>query len=402
MARPRRWDVAVDDPSLTFDIGPRHDHDPRHAIDERRVRRTGLFFHERMLWHDPGSAAAVIPPGGFVEPGPHSESPERVRRIRSLIEVSGLGEHLVQPRVRPAERDELLRFHTPEYLERVQRLSDDGHGDAGFYSPVGPSTYEIAVLAAGACLGAVDAVVTGELDNAYALVRPPDHHALPDHGMGGCIFGNTALAAMHARAAHGVERVAVIDWDAHHGNGTQAAFWDDPAVCTISLHQAGCFPPDSGALDEIGGPAARGTNANLPLPPGSGVGAYGTAFARVVLPLLERFAPDLVLVACGYDSCAWDAHARLMLHSESYRQLTRQLVDVAERHARGRLVVIHEGGYAPAYAPYCGLAVLEELSGIRTPVEDPFLPIFEGYGYQEIQPQQAAVITELEALLGLG
>jgi acetoin utilization deacetylase AcuC-like enzyme len=364
------------------------------------TRRTGLFFHERMLWHDPGSAASVIPPGGFVEPGPHSESPERVRRIRSLIEVSGLGEQLVQPRVRAAERHELLRFHTAAYLERVQELSDAGHGDAGSYSPVGPSTYEIAALAAGACLQAVDAVLAGELENAYALVRPPGHHALPDHGMGGCIFGNTALAALHA-LAHGASRVAIVDWDAHHGNGTQAAFWDTPSVCAISLHQAGCFPPGSGAADELGGPAAHGTTVNLPLPPGSGVGAFEAAFARVVLPVLERFAPDVVLVACGYDSCAWDAHARLMLHSDCYRSLTRQLLDVADRHAQGRLVVIHEGGYAPAYAPYCGLAVLEELSGIRTPVEDPFLPIFEGYGYQELQPQQEQVIAGVAALLGL-
>ena len=364
-------------------------------------RRTGLVFHERMLWHDPGSAAAVMAPAAFVEPGPHSESPERVRRIRSLVEVSGLGEQLVQPRPRMAERDELLRLHTPAYLERVAELSAAGHGDAGFFSPVGACTYEIASLAAGACLTAVDLVLAGELDNAYALVRPPGHHALADHGMGGCIFGNTALAALHARVAHGIERVAVVDWDAHHGNGTQDAFWDDPSVCTISLHQAGCFPPDSGAVGELGGAAAHGSNVNLPLPPGSGVGAFAAAFERVVIPVLERFRPGLVLIACGFDSCAWDSHARLMLHSDAYRELTAALLGVADRHAGGRLVVIHEGGYAPAYAPYCGLAVLEELSGIRTAAEDPFLPIFEGYGYQEMQPHQEAVISEAEQLLGL-
>ncbi len=363
------------------------------------MRRTGLVFHERMLWHDPGSAAAVMPPAAFVEPGAHSESPERVRRIRSLVEVSGLGEQVAQARPRLAQREELLRFHTPAYLERVAELSEAGHGDAGFFSPVGACSYEIAALAAGACLTAVDLVLAGELDNAYALVRPPGHHALADHGMGGCIFANTALAAMHAQAAHGVERVAIVDWDAHHGNGTQAAFWDDPSVCTISLHQAGCFPPDSGAVGELGGDGARGANVNLPLPPGSGVGAFTAAFERVVLPVLERFEPGLVLIACGFDSCAWDSHARLMLHSDAYRHLTAELLGVADRHAGGRLVAIHEGGYSPAYAPYCGLAVLEELAGIRTPADDPFLPIFEGYGYQELQPQQEAVIAEVERLL---
>jgi acetoin utilization deacetylase AcuC-like enzyme len=363
------------------------------------VTRTALVFHERLLWHDPGSAAAVIPAGGFVEPGPHSESPERIRRARALIEVSGLGERLVQLRPREATRAELRRFHTDRYLARVQELSEAGHGDAGFYAPVGPSSYEIAVLSAGACLTAVDAVLDGDADNAYALVRPPGHHALPDLGMGGCIFGNIVLAALHARS-RGIERVAIVDWDAHHGNGTQQAFWDDPSVLTISLHQDRCFPPDSGAVDEIGGPEASGTNVNLPLPPGSGTGAYAAAFERVVRPAIERFGPGLILVAAGYDSSAWDAHARLMLHSEAFRAMTADLLELAARHADGRLAVCHEGGYAPAYVPFCTLAVLEELSGIRTEVVDPFLPIFEGYGGQELQPHQDAVVSAALDALG--
>ncbi len=356
------------------------------------MRRTGFVFHERYLWHDAGPHASVIPAGGFVEPGPHAESPERVRRIRGLVEVSGLGEHLVRVAARDATEAELLRLHTPEYLARVRSLSAAGHGDAGFFAPVGPSSYEIAVLAAGGCLAAVDAVVAREVDNAFALVRPPGHHALADRGMGGCIFGNAALAAMHAREAHGIARVAVVDWDAHHGNGTQEAFWNDPAVLTISLHQADCFPPASGAVAETGGPDAPGSNVNLPLPPGSGTGAFTAAFEQVVVPALDRFRPELVLVASGFDSSAWDSHARLMLHSEAYRGLTRDILGVADRHAGGKLVVVHEGGYAPAYAAFLGLALLEELSGVRTGVEDPFLEIFTGYGYQELQPHQATVV----------
>jgi acetoin utilization deacetylase AcuC-like enzyme len=334
----------------------------------------------------------VIPPGGFVEPGPHAESPERVRRVRALVEVSGLGDRLVTLAPRPATEEELLRFHTRGYLARVRALSDAGHGDAGFYSPVGPSSYEIACLSVGACLVAVDAVLDGEVANAYALVRPPGHHALADLGMGGCIFGNTALAAFHARA-RGVERVAIVDFDAHHGNGTEAAFWDDPSVLTISLHQEHCFPADTGEVEKLGGPGARGTNVNVPLPPGSGTGAYESAFERIVLPALDGFRPGLVLVAAGYDSSAWDAHARMMLHSECYRGLAASLLQAAHRHADGRLVVIHEGGYSPAYVPFCALAVLEELSGERTEVVDPFLPIFEGYAGQELQPHQDAAIA---------
>ena len=187
-------------------------------------RRTALVYHERFLWHDAGPAASVIPAGGMVEPGPHAESPERVRRINALIEVSGLGE---QPSAAAAAAGDAGGArpvpHRRVYRARA-RLSDGPGGDAGEYAPVGPSSFEIASLAAGACLTAVDAVVGGDADNAYALVRPPGHHALADQGMGGCLFANTALAALHARAAHGLTRIAVVDWDAHHGNGTQEAF----------------------------------------------------------------------------------------------------------------------------------------------------------------------------------
>jgi acetoin utilization deacetylase AcuC-like enzyme len=362
-------------------------------------RRTALVYHERLLWHDAGSAASVIPAGGMVEPGPHAESPERIRRINSLIEASGLGERVQRIRPRPATLDELLRFHTAAYVQRVRELSDGAGGDAGEFAPVNRSSYEVALLAAGGCLAAVDAVLEGEADNAYALVRPPGHHALPDRGMGGCIFANAALAAFQAKQTYGLDRVAVVDWDAHHGNGTQAAFYGDPSVLTISLHQANCYPAGSGTIDERGEGAGQGTNINLPLPPGSGTGAYHAAFERVVVPALDRHRPELVIVACGFDSSAWDPHARLMLHSEAYRRLTRALLGVANRHAGGRLVVCHEGGYAPGYTPFCGLAVVEELCGTETGVEDPFLPIFEGFAYQELQAHQEAVIAAVEESL---
>lgn len=358
-------------------------------------RRTGLVFHERFLWHDAGSAASVIPAGGMVEPGPHSESPERIRRINSLVEVSGLGEHLHRLRPTVACVDDVARVHTPAYVELVRQLSDGAGGDAGDNAFVHRSSYEIALLSVGACITAVEAVVAGAVDNAYALVRPPGHHAIADRGMGGCIFSNVAVAVKHAQEKLGIERIAVVDWDAHHGNGTQSAFYTDPSVLTISLHQANCYPADSGAVDETGSDEAVGANINLPLPPGSGVGAYEVAFERVVIPALNDHRPQLVVVACGFDSCAWDSHARLMLHSSAYRDLTQSMLDVADRHASGRLVYCHEGGYAPAYAPYCGLAVLEELSGFATGVDDPFLRVFEGFGYQDLQPHQAAVIEKV-------
>ena len=364
------------------------------------LRRTGLVYHERFLWHHAGSAASVVPAGGMVEPGPHSESPDRIRRINSLVEVSGLGEQLHRPMPRAATIDEVTRVHTSTHVERVRDLSNGAGGDAGDNAFVHRSSFEIALLSAGACITAVDAVVGGVVENAYALVRPPGHHAVADKGMGGCIFGNVAIAVRHAKEAHGIDRIAVVDWDAHHGNGTQDAFYSDPSVLTISLHQAHCYPPGSGAATETGAGAAVGANINVPLPPGSGVGAYGDAFERVVLPALEEHRPGLLVVGCGFDSCAWDSHARLMLHSAAYRELTRMMLDVADRHAGGRLVYCHEGGYSSGYAPFCGLAVLEELAGYTTGVADPFLPIFEGYAYQDVQPHQAAVIDEVARVHG--
>jgi acetoin utilization deacetylase AcuC-like enzyme len=363
-------------------------------------RRTGLVYHERFLWHDAGSAASVIPAGGMVEPGPHSESPDRIRRINSLVEVSGLGERLVRLRPEAATLEQVTRLHDPAYVELVRELSDGAGGDAGENAFVHRSSYEIALLAAGACIAAVDAVFQGVVDNAYALVRPAGHHALAGRGMGGCIFGNVAIAVLHAQRELGVGRVGVVDWDSHHGNGTQDAFYDDPSVLTISLHQAGCYPPDCGAVNETGVGEGVGANINVPLPPGSGVGAYEAAFERIVVPALDDHRPELLVVACGFDASAWDSHARLMLHSAAYRDLTRAMLGVAERHAGGRLVYCHEGGYAAAYAPFCGLAVLEELAGYATGVDDPFLPIFEGYAYQELQSHQAAVIDEVARALG--
>ena len=212
------------------------------------------------------------------------------------------------------------------------------------------------------------------------------------------MFSNAALGAMHARQALGLERVAVVDWDVHHGNGTQWAFYDDPSVLAISLHQDRYFPADSGMVDENGEGAGVGANLNVPLPAGSGVGAYVSAFERVVIPALRRFKPDLIIVASGLDASALDPLARQQMHSDGYRSLTRAFMDTAAETG-AKLVFTHEGGYSSAYVPFCGLAVLEELTGHRTPVEDPFLPIFAGIGGQDLQPHQAALIDQSAALV---
>jgi acetoin utilization deacetylase AcuC-like enzyme len=271
-------------------------------------------------------------------------------------------------------------------------------GDAGELTPFGPGSYEIALLAAGGCLTAVEAVLAGTVNNAYALVRPPGHHAEKDQGRGFCIFANTALAAAHARQALGLSRVAIVDWDVHHGNGTEHAFYSDPTVLTISIHQDNNYPPRSGAIRDTGAGAGEGYNINVPLPPGSGVGAYVATFERVVAPALRAFRPELILIASGLDASAMDPLASMMMTSDGYRRLTQVMLAVAGDVCGGRLVACHEGGYSPAYVPYCGLAIIEEMAGFRSGLADPLLDLLAGFAGQDLQPHQEAVVMEAARL----
>lgn len=350
------------------------------------------------MWHDTGTSAWVTPAGLTVEPLRHIENPDGKRRIRNVVEVSGLMDHLVQLKPRMATVDEILRLHAREYVDQIKKASSETGGDAGDFTPFGPGSYEIALLAAGGCMTAVDAVLDGTVDNAYALVRPPGHHAERDMGRGFCIFANTALAAVHARQVRGLSRVAIVDWDVHHGNGTEHAFYEDPTVLTISIHQDNNYPPDSGAIGDTGAGAGNGYNINVPLPPGSGVGAYLATFERVVEPALRAFRPELILVASGLDASAMDPLASMMMTSDGYRKLTQTVLSVARDVCGARLVMCHEGGYSPAYVPYCGLAILEEMAGVRTDLADPLLGLLAAFGGQELQPHQAAVIAEAEKL----
>lgn len=364
------------------------------------TKRTGFVWDERYMWHDTGRRVGPAWPTGWVEPIAVAESPESKRRLRNLLDACGLLDRLIQIRPRAATEADLLRFHTSSYIAKIRALSDGNGGDAGDgLSPFGPGSFEIARLAVGGAIAAVDAVLDGLTDNVYALVRPPGHHAERDLGRGFCLFANTALAAMHAQKARGIDRVAIVDWDVHHGNGTQQAFYDDPTVLTISIHQDGKFPSSSGGLDENGAGSGLGFNLNVPLPAGSGDGAYIETFARVVRPALDAFRPDLILVASGLDANAFDPLGRMMCTSEVYRVMTQALLDAADHWCDGRLAVIHEGGYAPEYVPFCGLAVIETLCGERSAASDPFLESLSAYPGQELTPWQTRVIDEAAVLV---
>jgi acetoin utilization deacetylase AcuC-like enzyme len=335
--------------------------------------RTGWVWHERYAWHDARGLMDALGPEALFEPEPSLESGHTKRRMRNLIDASGLLSELIAITPRAALDEELGWLHARPYVDRVRADSADRGGDAGGFSPFGRWTYEIAALAAGGCLSAVDAVLEQTVTNAYALVRPPGHHAGPAGGCGYCVFSNVALTALHLRQARGLDRVAIVDWDVHHGNGTQAAFWTDPSVLTISLHQEDLFPPGSGTAEEIGEGAGAGANINVPLPAGSGRAAYLAALDRVVLPALERFRPQFILVACGLDASLNEPLGRMNLTSECFALMTDRVKRTAERLCERRLVLCHEGGYSSTYVPYCGLAVVECLAGVRTTVVDPWI-----------------------------
>lgn len=360
---------------------------------------TGLIWAERSMWHDSGNHFGPHSP--WIEPTPHPESPDSKRRIRHLLDASGLSEHLNWIAPAPARDEALLRVHSPEYLQRVRTIAERGGGNIGAVAAthIGANGFEMATLAAGGAIGAVDAVISGQVDNAYVLMRPPGHHAERSEGKGFCVFNNAAVAARHAQVARGLKRIALLDWDAHHGNGAQQIFWDDPSVLTISIHQERAFPQSIGAIEESGGGAGLGYTVNIPLPPGSGDGAYMAAMNQVVEPALRAFEPDLIIVPCGFDAGHMDPTARMLLTSESFRRMTLFIKQLAAELCGGRLVFVHEGGYALHSVPFLALATLEALSGYRTEVTDPFLRAMEALPMQQLQPHQAAVVQEAAAML---
>jgi acetoin utilization deacetylase AcuC-like enzyme len=302
-----------------------------------------------------------------------ADTPESKRRILSLLAASGILERAQRPKAIPATLEDLGRVHTARYIEEFKRVSDAGGGDIGDVAPFGPGAFEIALLSAGLAKQAVCDVVSGTFDRAWALCRPAGHHCLPDRSMGFCLLCNIPIAIEAAKAEHGLGKVAVVDWDVHHGNGTQSVYYDRGDVLTISIHQENCFPPGYSGAEDRGEGAGMGANLNIPLPPGSGHDTYLRAFEKIVVPALQAFAPDLIVVASGLDANGLDPLARQLLHSDTFRAMTQMVADAADRLCGGKMVVVHEGGYSEAYVPFCGQAVVEALLGETTDVVDPAL-----------------------------
>ncbi|MBI3709008.1 MAG: histone deacetylase family protein [Proteobacteria bacterium] len=287
---------------------------------------TLLFTHAACLEHDPGSY--------------HPERPDRLRAVLTALAESEF--HDVERRTAPrAEDRHLMLAHSAHYVETVfGTIPPAGRHALDGDTVVSSGSGEAALRAAGAVIAAVDAVMAGEGQNAFCAVRPPGHHAEAAQAMGFCLFNNVALGALHARAHHGLRRVAVIDFDVHHGNGTQHMFERDPSLFYASTHQWPLYP-GTGAATERG----IGNIVNVPLRPHSGGVEFRQGFERSILPALDKFKPELVLVSAGFDAHEADPLANLMLTEDDYGWVTSALREVAATHAKGRLVSTLEGGY---------------------------------------------------------
>ncbi|WP_321473523.1 histone deacetylase [uncultured Paludibaculum sp.] len=311
---------------------------------------TGLVLDSAFLLHDPG-------------PG-HSESPDRYRAVRKALSHDALAGHLTHLTARAATEEDLHLCHSRPYLATVRhdiarRSPALSTGDTGLCE----KSLDVALLAAGAAFTAVDAVMLGQVSNAFAAVRPPGHHATATRGMGFCIFNNVALAARHARKVHGVDRVLIVDWDVHHGNGTQDIFYEDSGVFFFSTHQSPWYP-GTGSADEIGAGSGKGTTMNCPFHAGAGHAEIIGAFRRKLLPAMMSYKPDLVIISAGFDSRKGDPLGRFLLKDEDFRELTHIVMEIADHSAHGRVVSLLEGGYSLAGLAAGVTAHIEALLGL--------------------------------------
>lgn len=301
--------------------------------------KTGYLYDEHFLEHQTGSG--------------HPECPERLRVTHAYLQCQSWFRKLVTVKPQPADEKWILRVHEKNYVKRLQEVAQSGFAyldtpDVGICkkSPI------IARLAAGGALKLADCVMEGKINNGFALLRPPGHHAEKAHAMGFCLFNNIAILARYLQDHHGVDKILILDWDVHHGNATQHTFEEDPSVLYISLHQYP-FYPGTGSAQETGIGRGRGYTLNCPMPRGSGNQDYESAFCEKILPRIETFKPDFVLLSAGFDAHARDPLADICLTTEFFGWMTDRMTEVAAKHAGGRLVSLLEGGYDLKALPAC-------------------------------------------------
>ncbi|NPV72490.1 MAG: histone deacetylase [Pelotomaculum sp.] len=308
--------------------------------------RTGLIYDAAYLNHETYGCP---------------ESPARVKHTYEILKIAGMLEKLVTIKPRPATVEEVSLVHLPAYIERVKEFSKRGGGSFGNNTTGSPETFETALLAAGGTLSAVEAVLEGRVESAFALVRPPGHHARPGQAMGYCFFNNAAIAARYAIKRYGLSRVLIIDWDEHHGNGTEEIFYSDPSVLYFSVHRDWSYP-GTGQAAKAGDGEGKGFNINVPLPKRSGDADYEHVFRRILRPVALAYRPQLVLVSAGFDAHRDDLIGQMSLTPYGYMALTGIVCEIATC-CGGALAAVLEGGYNPGALAESVFAVLHTMAG---------------------------------------
>jgi acetoin utilization deacetylase AcuC-like enzyme len=336
------------------------------------VAQIDVFYDERVLLHDTRAGLFDTEEADLLAvPELHPENVERVRNMRSVLERGPLAPRLRWHAGRLATVEELEVVHEAGYVSSLREACERGGGRFTKTTFVGPGSWEALLAAAGTCLEAADAVLDGGSRIAYALVRPPGHHAQPAQADGYCFLAHEALVAERARA-RGVERVAVIDWDVHHGNGTQECFYRSADVLSVSLHMQhgrwGPSHPQSGTAEEIGEGDGAGFNVNLELGIGAGDATYAAAFEEIVTPIVRQFRPELIVGASGQDASGFDPNGRQNVSMAGFRSIGATAAALADELCGGRMVLVQEGGYGRTYSAYCLHATLEGVLGVDEPL----------------------------------
>ena len=346
------------------------------------MRRTGIVKDRRYLDHGTGQY--------------HPESPARLESVYAMLEQADMAGHFIEIKPRCADRREIGLLHEPDYIEKVARTAEKTNTYLDPDTEATPHSFETACLAVGGLFNAIDQVINNQVDNAFALTRPPGHHAGKHEAAGFCLFNNIALGALYAMEQHHLKRILIVDWDLHHGDGTAYAFRDDNRVLYFSTHQYPAYP-GTGAIGEIGQGPGVGYTVNVPLKPGMGNEQYVKLYRRLLKPLAPAFKPELILVSAGFDAHIQDPLGEMKVTSRGFAYLTRILMNIADASCQGRLVLALEGGYHLEGLTASVKAVLKELRD-ETLMTDSELDRIESEAEERVTPVNPLIARVIEQI----
>lgn len=303
---------------------------PLSVRENKRMSNTALIYHPDYLKHLTGEG--------------HPESPERLTAVINRLDTTGLLKELVVIEPKPANEDDIFLVHSKRHFDTIKRAWEEGLTALTPDTPISEESFRVAMLAVGGVLTGIDRIMAGDIANAMALVRPPGHHATPDHAMGFCLFNNVAIGARHLQKRYGIGNVLIVDWDLHHGNGTQEAFYDDPSVLYFSTHQYPHYP-GTGSFHENGEGKGKGFTINVPMRARTPADEFMKKFRDAIYERALEFSPEFILISAGFDAHRNDPLGELLLTEDSYAEMTRTVLDIANRCCKGRVLSALEGGY---------------------------------------------------------